>query len=133
MKVTIIHPERRTLQSIALDGHGMPKKLPPTHRCEIELQAGGSVEFVAGTAGNKKFGQVPLLIEVTGSADDHEFATLAFGTVPPNGKLEQAEAQFIRPPGVQRDAPSWSRQFGFVLKPGAELGFVLSNPAIEPA
>jgi hypothetical protein len=63
MKVSIIHPERRTVQSIQLGADNLLKKLRPTMRHDLVIPRGGVFEFIA-SVGHKKFGPVSLVIEL---------------------------------------------------------------------
>lgn len=74
MKVSLIHPERRTSQTVALEGHpadamSLPKKLGPTHRHELTLKPGEHVEFTAGV-GSKKGGTINLIVELALESGD---------------------------------------------------------------
>lgn len=133
MKVSIVHPERRTLQSIALEAPQLPKKLRPATRHELAIARGSALEFIAGIGGSKKLGAVPLVIEL--EAEEGETippGCLCYAPVPANvtdGVLPKVEAQPARECrsayGVQ-----------IMLQPGQEIGVVIANlvPAsISPA
>lgn len=129
MKVSIVHPERRTLQTIALEASMLPKKLRPATRHDLSLARGSALEFIASVGSDKKFGGVPLVIEL--EAEEGETilpGCLCYAPVPAN------VSDGVLPPVEQQPAIEYPRRFGvqILLRPDQEMGVVIANPAASP-
>lgn len=143
MKVSIVHPERRTLQSIALEcgvvsSHPLPKKLRPATRHELTLQRGGVLEFVAGVGGAKKFGGVSLVIEL--EAEEGETlrpGCVCYSQVPSDRQVPGAPEGGDSPPVFEvPDVAALARSPGrcsvqLLISSDRDLGIVIANPT-EP-
>jgi hypothetical protein len=137
MKVSLIHPERRTMQSIGLDGPQLPKRLGPTQRHTFTIERGKFVDFTAATHGKSKYGSVQLDIDI----EAEEGETLRPGMVtysPLNPSLalwvprrRSSDSLMV---GGSRDPQSGAvserkGRASLVLQPGTSMLIVIANPA----
>lgn len=131
MKVSIVHPERRTLQSIALEAPQLPKKLRPATRHELAIARGSALEFIAGIGGSKKFGGVRLLLEL----EPEEGETILPGCVcysrVPSGNADQWPVYEVPSAETLASEHPHRHTIAIDLLPGVDIGIVIANP-LEP-
>lgn len=127
MKVSIVHPERRTLQSIALEAPTLPKKLRPATRHELTLPRGEVLQFIAGIGGAKKHGATSLVIEL--QAEEGE--TLQPGCVC-YSHVVQGEGEnppvFELPTAYDLSRSPGKCSVQLLLSDCHDLGIVIANP-----